>query len=186
MNDAKSASRIAVATGVPVAAITHVPSRDDHYARGKALREKLPRKNQGMWKAHDKRADPIALLRASDADRIQELVPDPLRPDAAIALHLLSRVGGDHGLRPVAHRPIPASRCRPAAIAIWQISAASPRPSATSSSTSTISTRPCRRHGNGTSSGSSPRSSWPAARSACPTPRRAIVRSPAPQPTASA
>ena len=75
MDDVKTASASAVVAGIPIAAITHVPSRGDHYARGKALREKFPRKNQSMWKAHDKRADPIALLRASDADRIQELVP---------------------------------------------------------------------------------------------------------------
>ena len=32
-------------------------------------------RTKASWKAHDKRADPIALLRASDAERIQELVP---------------------------------------------------------------------------------------------------------------
>ena len=36
------------------------------------------------------------------------------------------------------------------------------------SSTSTTSTRPCRRPGSGMSSGSSPRSCWPPARSGCP------------------
>ena len=55
MNDAKTAARIAVATEIPVAAMPHVPSRDDRYAKGKALRDKLPRKDQGVWKAHDKR-----------------------------------------------------------------------------------------------------------------------------------
>lgn len=75
MNDAKSAAKVTLATEVPVETMTHVPSNYDRYAKGKALREKLPRKDQGTWKSPDKRPDPIALLRASDADRIQELVP---------------------------------------------------------------------------------------------------------------
>ena len=47
MNDIKTAASIVEAAEVPVATITHVPSRDDHYAKGKALREKLPAEKPG-------------------------------------------------------------------------------------------------------------------------------------------
>src|SRR5262245_43858217 len=75
MNDVPRADKVSHLSVNPTAAMAHVFSRDEHYARGKSLRDKLPRKNQGTWKAPDKRPDPIALLRASDAERIPELVP---------------------------------------------------------------------------------------------------------------
>src|SRR6185436_10801049 len=51
------------------------PSRQDLVTKGKLLREKLKREDQGVWKAHGDRGDPIAVLRASDADRMEELLP---------------------------------------------------------------------------------------------------------------
>jgi uncharacterized protein (DUF2252 family) len=42
---------------------------------GNALRSRLPRKTHGAWKRPANRADPIESLRASDAERIPELVP---------------------------------------------------------------------------------------------------------------
>ncbi|MFL5297214.1 MAG: DUF2252 domain-containing protein [Phenylobacterium sp.] len=44
-------------------------------AAGKALREALPRARQAKWKRPDGRADPIAILQAGDAGRVEELVP---------------------------------------------------------------------------------------------------------------
>ena len=44
-------------------------------AAGKALRERVPRTAHAAWKKPEKRADPIAILRAQDAGRLEELVP---------------------------------------------------------------------------------------------------------------
>jgi uncharacterized protein (DUF2252 family) len=48
---------------------------DDLVASGKRLRESVPRTSQAAWKPHNDRADPIDILRASDAGRIPELLP---------------------------------------------------------------------------------------------------------------
>lgn len=42
---------------------------------GKVLRDEVPRALHARWKKPVKREDPIALLRAGDAERLQELVP---------------------------------------------------------------------------------------------------------------
>src|SRR5260370_25518043 len=42
---------------------------------GRALREKIPRKDHGGWKAPRNRPDPIQLLKNSDQGRIAELLP---------------------------------------------------------------------------------------------------------------
>ena len=42
---------------------------------GKRLRARVPRSSQGVWKASRDRADPLAILHASDAGRLPELVP---------------------------------------------------------------------------------------------------------------
>ena len=66
--------------GVSVAAPGASPrhealSVDEHDARGKAIRDRVPRSSHGAWKRPAKRPDPIALLRASDAERLPDLVP---------------------------------------------------------------------------------------------------------------
>ena len=63
------------ATEIPSKDITHIPSREDRLAAGRALREKLQRSEHGAWKAKGDRADPIAILRESDVGRIEELIP---------------------------------------------------------------------------------------------------------------
>lgn len=72
---AAAAAKRALAAGFPIDKITHLPSRQDLVTKGKALREKLKREDQGVWKAPDDRADPIDILRASDAERMDELLP---------------------------------------------------------------------------------------------------------------
>ena len=90
----------------------------DRLARGKALRERCPRKAQADWKPPAKRADPIDLLIENSRGRLEDLVPirygrmlaNPFafyRGAAAIMAYDLS------------HTPSTASTCRPAAIAIW-------------------------------------------------------------------
>ena len=63
---------------------THVPQvdrpvhsvpADDLVAAGKRLRDTVPRASQGVWKRAKSRPDPLALLEASDAGRMPELIP---------------------------------------------------------------------------------------------------------------
>jgi uncharacterized protein (DUF2252 family) len=54
---------------------THVVSRHNRVAIGKALRDKIPRKLHGRWKEAKDRPNPIDILRKSDATRMKELVP---------------------------------------------------------------------------------------------------------------
>ncbi|HKT20487.1 MAG TPA: DUF2252 domain-containing protein [Stellaceae bacterium] len=49
-------------------------SVEDLFARGKALRVKIPRALHGEWKP-DRRADPVRILRTGDAGRLQDLIP---------------------------------------------------------------------------------------------------------------
>src|SRR5215218_2053980 len=44
-------------------------------AAGRALRGRLPRSRHGKWKRPSHRPDPIDILRASDTDRLPDLVP---------------------------------------------------------------------------------------------------------------
>lgn len=50
-------------------------SPDERAAMGKALREKVQRSQHAAWKRPQNRPDPVELLRASDKDRIPELIP---------------------------------------------------------------------------------------------------------------
>jgi uncharacterized protein (DUF2252 family) len=53
----------------------HSVPADDLLAAGKRLRDKVPRASHGIWKRPKDRADPLDLLRASDAGRVPHLVP---------------------------------------------------------------------------------------------------------------
>jgi len=54
---------------------THVVSRHNRVAIGKALRDKIPRKQHVRWKEAKDRPNPIDILRKSDATRMKELLP---------------------------------------------------------------------------------------------------------------
>ena len=54
---------------------THIGPVDERLARGKALRERCPRKTQAEWKPPAKRADPIDLLIENSRGRISDLIP---------------------------------------------------------------------------------------------------------------
>jgi uncharacterized protein (DUF2252 family) len=56
-------------------AVQHLLSPEELAARGKALRDKVPRADHARWKAGKDRRDPIKLLHASDHGRLRELVP---------------------------------------------------------------------------------------------------------------
>ena len=53
----------------------HSVPADDLVAAGKRLRDTVPRASQGGWKRPKGRPDPLALLEASDAGRMPELIP---------------------------------------------------------------------------------------------------------------
>lgn len=50
-------------------------SRDQRIAEGEALRDTVPRRSHAGWKRPAKPRDPIAILKASNRDRLSELVP---------------------------------------------------------------------------------------------------------------
>jgi uncharacterized protein (DUF2252 family) len=53
----------------------HSVPADDLIAAGKRLRDTVPRSSLGVWKRSKDRADPLELLKASDAERMRELIP---------------------------------------------------------------------------------------------------------------
>jgi uncharacterized protein (DUF2252 family) len=55
--------------------VSQLASVEDRIAAGKALRDKIPRKQHAEWKRNGTREDPIKVLRAADSDRLAELVP---------------------------------------------------------------------------------------------------------------
>jgi uncharacterized protein (DUF2252 family) len=61
-------------TAAPGGAV-HIMSPDDRAAAGKALRDKIPREQQGIWNETKRRPNPIDILQKSDAGRMKELVP---------------------------------------------------------------------------------------------------------------
>lgn len=50
-------------------------SRDDRYAAGKKLRERLPREQHSQWTRSPKRRDPVEMVTESSKGRIPELIP---------------------------------------------------------------------------------------------------------------
>ena len=59
----------------PSATDPHGASVDERMQAGKALRAQVPRDSHAAWKRPGDRQDPVALLQASDGDRLPELVP---------------------------------------------------------------------------------------------------------------
>ncbi len=59
----------------PPRSVNRVPTREDRYRGGKALREKVPRRAHARWVAPRDRPDPVEVLRASDRVRVASLVP---------------------------------------------------------------------------------------------------------------
>jgi uncharacterized protein (DUF2252 family) len=52
-----------------------IPSREEREALGKALRQWVPRKTHGQWRAAPGRPDPVEVVRARNRGRQQRLVP---------------------------------------------------------------------------------------------------------------
>ncbi len=62
-------------TKAPIPVQTHILRVDERMAKGKALREKTPRKAQAEWNPPAERPDPVDTLIESSKGRLEELVP---------------------------------------------------------------------------------------------------------------
>ena len=51
------------------------PTRTEHYAAGKALRESCPRQAHAAWKPPQDRRDAVELVLASEKGRVEDLLP---------------------------------------------------------------------------------------------------------------
>ena len=106
---------------------------------------------------------PDRAARAAGPDAGAGTRPDPVRPDARVAVHVLPGRGRRSWPPTWRARPSPASRCSCAGTPTCRTSVCSAPRSAGCCSTSTTSTRRCPGRGSGTSSGSRPASrSWAA------------------------
>ncbi|HYT26253.1 MAG TPA: DUF2252 domain-containing protein [Actinomycetota bacterium] len=54
---------------------TPLPSSDERYAAGRALRERMPRGALGRWRPSEDRPDPVDLVEEAHAGRLERLVP---------------------------------------------------------------------------------------------------------------
>ena len=63
------------ANGALSSAEERLASVEARMAAGKALRDRVPRASHAEWKRNGERPDPLELLHAADADRMEELVP---------------------------------------------------------------------------------------------------------------
>lgn len=62
------------AVGAPQADTPYL-SAEERRAKGKALRDAVPRVSQAGWKAQKNRRDPVELLSESNAGRLENLIP---------------------------------------------------------------------------------------------------------------
>ena len=84
-------------------------------ARGRAARRRAPRSSHAGWGPAADRPDPVALLEEQAESRVADLVPDPPRADAGLAVHVLPGRRPDHGGGPRRDPGVAASRCSSAA-----------------------------------------------------------------------
>src|SRR6516162_3874990 len=61
--------------GRPGLAGTWYLTADERRARGKALRQRVPRQDHGSWEPPEGRRDPVALLSVSNEGRLPNLIP---------------------------------------------------------------------------------------------------------------
>jgi len=71
MNKPESARHMTRSVDAPAAYL----SADERAANGRALRDATPRSSQSGWRPPEDRQDPVALLVASNAGRMLDLVP---------------------------------------------------------------------------------------------------------------
>ena len=74
---------------------TYVPA-DERRAKGKALRDDVPRASHAGWKAQKGRRDPIDLLRATNAGRVESLIPICSGARSRVPAGPVGRVASEH------------------------------------------------------------------------------------------
>ena len=76
MSDASKTPVDQKGEGVPTGTgVAQFRSRDQRITAGKALRDRVPRESHAGWKPPVNRRDPLEILKASNQDRLAELVP---------------------------------------------------------------------------------------------------------------
>ena len=76
MSDASKTPVDQKVEGVPTGTgVAQFRSRDQRITAGKALRDRVPRESHAGWKPPVNRRDPLEILKASNQDRLAELVP---------------------------------------------------------------------------------------------------------------
>ena len=70
---------------------------------GKSLRKQTPRAAHREWEPDPQRPDPLAILQAQGAERVEHLVPIRYGRMLASAGAFYRGGRGDHGLGPLAH-----------------------------------------------------------------------------------
>ena len=85
-------------------------SLEEKYAEGKSLRDKCPREAHAAWKAPNGRPGPVSAHGGIEQGTHSRAHPDSPRPHAAVAVHLLSGRGAQHGRGPGRHAGHRAAR----------------------------------------------------------------------------
>ena len=73
-------------------------------AEGRAEREGVPLEALGEWAVPDDRPDPVGVLEKQNATRVRELAPICHGRMIVLAVHVLSRRRGGHGVGPLLAR----------------------------------------------------------------------------------
>jgi len=81
---ARSSKTRGRAVAKPARVVVPSRTRAEHYAAGKALREKCPRDAHAAWKPPKDRRDAVELVLAAELGRMPELLP--LRHGAELAI----------------------------------------------------------------------------------------------------
>ena len=153
-------------------------------AEGRAERESVPLEAHGEWAAVRRASGPGRDPGGAERDARARAGADPPRAHDRLAVHVLPRWRGDHGVRISRRRRARGCACSAAVTRTCRTSACSRRRIDASCSISTTSTRRCRRRSSGTSSASSRASSSPRATTATAARSSARPRAPPPRRTA--
>ena len=76
---------------------------EERLAEGRAERESVPLEAHGEWATPDQPSGPGRHPREAERDARARARADPARADDRLAVHVLPRDRGDHGVRSVAH-----------------------------------------------------------------------------------
>ena len=109
-------------------ALPTTPSIGERSERGEGARKQVPPTSHADWQPDTRDHDPVDLLIQQNDDPGGRPGSGAAWPDDGLAVHLLSRLGEDHGYRSGRHAPPPAWRSSSAGMRICPTSAASPRP----------------------------------------------------------